>query len=95
MSLSRPGRHRSGSRLSRLHQSQPPFLDDFGDHSELSGTGSTRIEIRSHAGLRPRAESSHLAGSFSSLSNQKTPARSYFQRPFLPSPGEVLSLHGS
>ncbi|KAL9123094.1 MAG: hypothetical protein Q9187_000345 [Circinaria calcarea] len=97
MSLPRPDRHRSASRLSRfLHQSQSPTLDDSGDHGELSGTPSTQVEIRSYAGLRPRAESSHLAGSFSSSSNQKTPARSYFQRPFLPSPGPAdTSQHAS
>lgn len=69
-------RKESFSRLSRLRSHEQRILEgDPSDNEEFRGTGKRIAGTR-----RPRTESSPTRVSFSSV-NQKTPARSYFQRP--------------
>lgn len=75
---SQPGiaRRESLSRLSRLRSQEHRATEgDSSDNEETRGTGNRR------AGTRRRTDSSPSRLSFSSSFNQKTPARSYFQRP--------------
>lgn len=68
----------NGSRLSRIRSQEHRILgEDYGDYDEPRGTGNRTI-----GSLHQRQEPSPSRLSFSSSLSQKTPARSYFQRPF-------------
>ena len=54
--------------------------DDASDMEDSRKPIPRLVESRSHNNLKPRAESSPSRISFSASLNQKTPARSYFQR---------------
>lgn len=84
MSSPPPSSSRAGSRLSQIFQrgQSPSFSDRRSDIHESDRGSISQQEGRARAFAKPRAESSSIAGSFSSSLNQKTPARSYYQRPF-------------
>ena len=84
MSLRTHRRIDSTSRASQLFaRPDSPASGVFSNDSTDADSGSiSNVDGRSRAFMRPRGESSLLAGSLSSSLNQKFPARSYYQRSY-------------
>ena len=80
------GRFRSASHQSR----QAPSIGQVIDNEDHLGGSLGRPDDHSSASLRPRTDSSPSRLSFSSALNQKTPARSYYQRSFHGSLGNYV-----